>query len=296
MTWAHPTTGVAAHCAPSTLIDPFAGIEGLRDLLDAGFVVAATDYPGMGVPGPNIYLIGEVEGHSVLDAARAAENLTDSGAGNDVLGWGHSQGGQAALFAAQLAPTYAPDLDFLGVAVAAPAVELGALVDDHQDDVSGVTIGSYTLDAYSSAYGQPNQPISLEGTVQPAGIPVVSEIVERCLLTENAAIRKIADPVVGRFFAVDVGTTEPWSSLLAENTPGAVPIGVPMFIAQGQADKLVEPATTANYVQQLCAAGEHVQFDPVADVTHGGIALNAAPKVATWMSDLVAGRTVPDTC
>ena len=50
--WGHPTTGAAATCAPSNGIDPFDLIEGLRALLTAGHVVAATDFPGMGVHGP----------------------------------------------------------------------------------------------------------------------------------------------------------------------------------------------------------------------------------------------------
>ena len=116
--WGHPTTGAAATCAPSNGIDPFDLIEGLRALLTAGHVVAATDFPGMGVQGPNSYLIGRSEGNSVLDAVRAAQNMADTGTtvSNDVLLWGHSQGGHAVLFAAQDAPSYAPELRLRGVA------------------------------------------------------------------------------------------------------------------------------------------------------------------------------------
>ena len=97
--WGHPTTGATAKCAPSNGIDPFDLIEGLRALLTAGYVVAAADFPGMGVQGPNSYLIGQSEGNSVLDAIRAAQNMPDTGtmSSDDVLLWGHSQGGQAVL-------------------------------------------------------------------------------------------------------------------------------------------------------------------------------------------------------
>jgi hypothetical protein len=44
--WAHPTTGVVSPCAPSLARVFFASIQGLRAMLDRGYVVAATDYPG----------------------------------------------------------------------------------------------------------------------------------------------------------------------------------------------------------------------------------------------------------
>src|SRR5215813_8157617 len=43
VSWAHPTTGEYGRCAPSEGLDPFALIEGLHELLDAGYVIAATD-------------------------------------------------------------------------------------------------------------------------------------------------------------------------------------------------------------------------------------------------------------
>jgi hypothetical protein len=56
------------------------------------------------------------------------------------------------LFAAARAPQYAPELDIEAVAVAAPAADLTALLSDHIDDISGVTIGSYTFAAYAEVY------------------------------------------------------------------------------------------------------------------------------------------------
>src|SRR5579871_3361121 len=93
--WAHPTTGVARRCAPS--LSPF-GIEWipqLERLVAQGYIVTATDYPGLGTPGPHPYLVGVSEGRAVLDSARAVRALPDGHASNRVALWGHSQGGQA---------------------------------------------------------------------------------------------------------------------------------------------------------------------------------------------------------
>ena len=56
--WAHRTTGVIQACAPSRRAQLIVEIPGLADMLARGYVVAATDYPGLGTPGPHPYLIG----------------------------------------------------------------------------------------------------------------------------------------------------------------------------------------------------------------------------------------------
>lgn len=149
LAWGHPTTGVAESCAPSRGFDPFIGIEGMRVLLDRGYTIVAADYVGMGTDGPDSYLVGATAGNSVLDSVRAAQHIEGAGAGHKVILWGHSQGGQAALFAAERASRYAPELTIAAVAVAAPAADLGALLTTHVDDVSGATIGSYAFRAYA---------------------------------------------------------------------------------------------------------------------------------------------------
>ncbi|MGA7457096.1 MAG: lipase family protein [Methyloceanibacter sp.] len=94
--WAHPTSGVVEACAPSLMPDVAGMIWGLADMLRQGYVVVATDYPGLGVPGMiHPYLIGVSEGRAVLDSVRAARDLPDAGASNRFAVWGHSQGGQS---------------------------------------------------------------------------------------------------------------------------------------------------------------------------------------------------------
>ena len=292
--WAHPTTGAAAHCAPSAGLDPFAFIEGLRALIAAGYVVAATDYPGMGAEGPNSYLIGESEGRSVLDAARAARALPEAGASADLLLWGHSQGGQAALFAAQDAAAYAPELSLGAVAVAAPATDLAALLDSDAGDVSGLTIASYALDAYSTVYA--DRGATLDSILTPAGVTATPEMADLCLFGQNSELHGIATPLVGSYFTTDPRTVEPWATLLAENSPGASPIGVPVFIAQGDRDTLVSPATTRAYADQRCAAGERVTYSALPGVGHGEVALKSVDRVVQWFGEVRAGQPLESGC
>lgn len=231
--WGHPTAGAVADCAPSSGVDPFDSIEGLKTLLDDGYAVAAADYPGLGVPGQNTYLVGISEANSVLDLVRAAQHLTATGvSGNsDVLLWGHSQGGHAVLFAAQSAKTYAPELKVKAVAVATPAADLGIIFDDDIPDASS-----------------------------------------------------------------DPATTEPWATMLAENTPGATPLGVPLYVAQGASDTLVLPSATQQFVAKQCAGGQHLTFESYPDTGHGLIALKAVPAVTAFFDDVLAGTPPASTC
>jgi pimeloyl-ACP methyl ester carboxylesterase len=93
-------------------------------------VVSVRDYVGLGVDAPHPYLIGQPEGRSVLDAVRAAHQLDGVELEDRTVVWGHSQGGHAALWAGALAPTYAPDVNVIGVAALAPASDLLGLVDN----------------------------------------------------------------------------------------------------------------------------------------------------------------------
>ena len=65
--WAHPTTGIARQCAPSLRDTPLKSIGGLNDLVAAGVVVAATDYPGLGTAGPIGYLVGKGQAYATID-------------------------------------------------------------------------------------------------------------------------------------------------------------------------------------------------------------------------------------
>jgi hypothetical protein len=70
--YGHPTSGVVEKCAPSLMPDNAGLIWGIKSMLAKGYIVVATDYPGLGTPGIHPYLIGVSEGRAVLDSVRAA--------------------------------------------------------------------------------------------------------------------------------------------------------------------------------------------------------------------------------
>ena len=295
VSWGHPTTGIAQRCAPSVGLDPFDLIEGLRDLLAAGYVVAATDYPGMGAAGPGSYLVGGTAGHSVLDAARAARAIPGSDAGARLLLWGHSQGGHAVLFAAQEAAGYAPELQLLGVATAAPAADLGQLLDADIGDVSGVTISAYAFATYASVY-RDTPGATLDTILTPAGAVATSTMAQLCLIGQNQRLHELAQPLIGQYLTADPSTRQPWATLLQQNTPGAARLAVPLFVAQGGADTLVRPEVTARFVARECGFGTHVTTLSIPAADHGFVALDAMPTLLKWFDSVAAGTLGSPNC
>jgi pimeloyl-ACP methyl ester carboxylesterase len=125
--WAHGTTGVADGCEPSATSD-LAQYDGLvAQLLQRGFMVVAPDYEGLGhSPTSNHpYLNRDSEARSMLYAAMAAREQV-AAAGLRWVAMGHSQGGHAALAAAELASeaSQAGGLQLRGVVALAPASNL----------------------------------------------------------------------------------------------------------------------------------------------------------------------------
>lgn len=292
--WAHPTTGVESRCAPSLARVLFRSIQGLQAMLARGYVVAATDYPGLGTVGPHPYLVGESEGRAVLDSVRAARMTPGADVSRDFAVWGHSQGGQAVLFAGILAQSYAPELRLVGVAAAAPATELGTLMQDDLGTSGGDNLTAMTLWSWSRVYGAP-----LSKVVTPAAIPVINQLAGMCIERFFDVLRRrgLSRRLQQSFLSVnDLGATEPWRRLLAENTPGPLSPSVPVFLAQGTADNLVLPSVTRNYADRLCRSGESVVIDWLPGIGHAFAGRDSAEAAVAWMADRFDGAAAPSNC
>lgn len=292
--WAHPTTGIAQHCAPTVLFkDPVAVIPGINEMLARGFVIVATDYPGLGTVGPHPYLVGISEGRAVLDSVRAARELRESRAGDRFVVWGHSQGGQAALFAGELAASYAPELKLLGVAAAAPATDLTELFNDDLGELAGRILGAMVLDSWSQVFKAPMEPY-----VDAAELPDLKAIGENCIDLPHGIIDDLLDnkALPRRIMRVDPTNHEPWKSLAAENSPGKARAGAPLFIAQGMGDTTVDPQVTIAFVKRQCEAGETVKLAEYPGLTHLEIAKASAGAALAWMIERFEGKPAPSTC
>jgi pimeloyl-ACP methyl ester carboxylesterase len=292
--WAHPTTGVVPHCAPSLAIFVFQQMAGLRQLIEQGVVVAATDYPGLGTPGPHPYLVGDSEARAVIDSVRAARNMPGAAAGNSFAVWGHSQGGQASLYTGLIARTYAPELNLVGVAAAAPATSLVTLMGDDFKTSGGKNLTAMTLWSWSRVYGAP-----IDKVVVPEAMPTVDQLANECIesIFDIMARRRTEKPLEQHFLSVsNIAVVEPWRSLAVRNTPGVLSPRIPLFLAQGTIDDIVRPEVTRAYMARQCRAGSKVAMMWVQGVGHAFVARDSADAAVNWMMDRFAGQPAPSDC
>ncbi|MFF8414607.1 lipase family protein [Streptomyces omiyaensis] len=294
--WAHGTTSVDTTCAPSLLKRPFAAgaLPALDGIVKAGWALVATDYVGLGTKGPHPYLIGQGEARSVLDAVRAARQLDSAKLSDQTVVWGHSQGGHAALWTGQIAPSYAPDVPLAGVAALAPASDLTALVANLDTVPGGAIFASYVFTGYRDHYPE----VTAGQYLRPASRVLVREWAGRCLAEPEvfvsiASSLMIDKPVFSRSL-----TSGPFGTHLEENTPRGR-IGVPVLIAQGETDQLVLPRVQRAYADAACAAGNRVDYRTYPGLDHTGVVGNTSPllpQLLAWTADRFHGRPAPTTC
>jgi acetyl esterase/lipase len=291
--WAHPTTGVVQDCAPSLQSRWRKTIPGLDEMVKAGWVVVATDYPGLGTPGVHPYLVGASAARSVVDSVRAARNVKEAEAGDRFVVWGHSQGGHAALFTGQLSASLAPELKLVGVAAAAPATDLAKLLQLDLDSKLGKVLASEAVWSWSRIYDTP-----MSKVVYPGAIPIVDKVAANCIRDPGEGLVAFSDSLGLRdgFLTVALAAAEPWGAIMKENSPGDAPMGAPVFISQGTIDEVVRPQITAVYAGGLCAQGTAVRYLSVPDEGHMLVAFHTAKDAVAWMADRFAGKPAPDEC
>ena len=299
--WAHGTSGFAAPCAPSLFTDAGGGsgpylIPALGRYLKAGYVIAAADYQGLGVAdGVHPYLLGASEGMAVLDATRAARQVSGLHTSGTVIIYGHSQGGHAALFAGQMAPSYAPELHVIGVVAAAPATGLSTLMA-----VIGAPVGAQFMPfsipaAYSWTKTYDDLPIN--DVFSAAGARFASTEVTRGCSDQVAAAIVVHHLRPAQVFVQGAEDDPVVVAHARANDPGTVRTPVPMLVVQGTADGTVPPALTDSFVTtKACPMGDTVQYLHVKGATHGTVVFEAAPTIVTWMDARLAGEPAPTTC
>lgn len=291
--WAHPTTGVVKRCAPTRLPGLAGSIQGLDHLADKGYIIVATDYVGLGTDPHHPYLIGETAAATILDSVRAVRQLKHARASNSFAVWGHSQGGHAALFTGLYAKSYAPELNLVGVAAAAPATDLMALFEADRNTSSGRSLTSMSLLSWSRVFGLP-----IDEFVHDHAKHHFEALAEDCIqtLSDLQKLDRDEKALERQFLKTDPLKHPDVRELMERNTPGQLHPGTPVFISQGTADDLVLPSITKKYVRHLCDGGAHVDVHVMPGVSHMYAARDSAYRAVSWIHSRFSGHPPTNDC
>ncbi|MFW1673937.1 alpha/beta fold hydrolase [Acinetobacter baumannii] len=307
--WAHGTTGVADVCAPSKAALADSTKDLISKLLAAGYVVVAPDYEGLGTPGIHPFLNVKSEAFSITDAVVATRNYLSQRNLLTSKKWvtvGHSQGGHAALGAAQYASR--AQLDYKGTVAVAPASNLGSILVDGETQVANapidIKIGTYAqLDTYTAlvtAGIRNTQPSFDYGQV------FTSQISSIAAQAENLC----SGPLYGAFYegmsnyakdhngTLD-GFTRTQPNFMAvplvktfldkDSQPLQVKVTTPIIIYQGIADPTVPKLATDLLISNATAVGTKINNYVTGNWDHGtAMSSNVDNIVGNVQSLLVA--------
>lgn len=289
VSWAHRTTGIADSCAPSKIVTSPPSSTYVKNFqaetthwVKEGYVVAQTDYQGLGTAGMHPYVIGVSEGRSVIDIVSAARGL-DRRVGKTWAAIGHSQGGHAALWAAALAKSYAPGLKLKGAAPLAPGSHFGeqsAVLDTLDSNPLG------GLPALIIAAILDDQGIAPETVFSDAAMALYPQIEQVCLdkLSQPDSFGGLGLKAHIRD-GVDIA---PLAAALSANDPEDLTVPVPLLIAQGKDDSTVFPTLTDQLVADYRSRKMKVTYRTYAGVDHNDV-VQASRKDADRFLDKVLG-------
>jgi alpha-beta hydrolase superfamily lysophospholipase len=310
--WAHGTEGGGRNCAPSlaaepavdlvdyfTYTSPFqqdVGIPALTEFLDAGYVVVATDYQGLGTPGVQQYTVLDSEANNVWDSVKAAQQIDETEASDDMVVLGWSQGGGASVWMGQNTD-YGKPLNLLGSAALAPAADNGpqfarqvpAGPQDATSPAHAVALQLNVFRGFLAAYPE----LDASGVVTKAGEEALAGAGVQCV---NHLAYVINSNLTDYASLLQPSIPSDWQKRLDENTAGYSAPTAPVLVMQGTADTVVNPNGTSQYYERACGFGMPVQYTIYSGATHQTIPRYAKGEYVSWIADRFAGAEAPTTC
>ncbi|MEU0596962.1 lipase family protein [Streptomyces sp. NPDC006393] len=287
LSWLHGTTGVADACAPS--LD--SATSPAHDYLQAmqqtlvpwvrrGYAVTKTDYQGLGTDGAHSYLIGEAEARAAADLTRAAHELSGR-LSDEWVANGHSQGGHAAVYTAELAARWTPELRLLGAVALAPGSQLSTAVPALRT-MPAAGVSSFIPLIVRGV--ETATDLTDDDLLTPRAVELMADADTECIgqLREADSWGSLKTDEI---FRKDVDLSA-FDKVLADNEPGTLAPPVPVLLAQGGQDTVIQPAWTAALRRQLVARGVDVTYLTYPDADHRGVLSASLPDVSRWVDGL----------
>jgi cell division septation protein DedD len=298
----------------------------LPPLLSQGWAVVVPDYEGL----LSAYTVGLQAGHAALDGIRAAESFAvshpefaiDVDADTPVGLWGYSGGGLATAWTAELARTYAPELNIVGVAAGGVPPDVTA-VAKHLDGTALSAIELAGTVGMSQAYPE----LSTISKTDQATMDMRDFFFHNCLeqtLVSQYACQTLdtyttvpdaldlewVQEILSRNHLGNVCSTSPFQTCLADSDcggggtcrikhPGVSPTDTHapgVYIYHAVNDELIPMAAVNTLVSQYCGAGVAVTYyqDPASD--HNSLAGSGGPAAVDYLAARFAGVVAPSTC
>jgi pimeloyl-ACP methyl ester carboxylesterase len=290
--YGHPTTGIRSECAPS--LDPM--LLGLSTtvtgLVKAGFVVAVSDYQGLGLDRTyHPYLDATTEGHNLIDSVRAARKLIP-GTSDRWAAFGGSEGGQAAWAANELAAEYGGGLNLVGSASYSAPLAIDGFADAAVDGTLTSEQRLALLQILTSLAKE-----SADFSLDDYRRGVASAKQEALLACKGPEITERED-LANQLSADDMRPINPQAAdslrtRLQEMSLPRLAATAPMLIVYGGQDQIVPPTWTDRALDAACRKGDIIQIELQPDKGHADVDGGTA---FPWVNDRFAGVPPRNDC
>lgn len=289
------TQGIADKCAPSRQMGMGTEYEGISvaSALAAKHPVVVVDYMGLGTEGTHHYVNRVEEGRSVLDAARAVQQLDGSeiDADTQLQLRGYSQGGHATTAALELQKEWAPELNVVSTSA-------GAVPTDLYKTVSGLS-SVYTAFALYGVVGFADQAdIDLSEFLNEKGQKVVAETADKCTvqaLLSTAFTNGKSLTKNGESFPEVID--EHFTDIVDRQRLGKAEVpDIPLLVNHSRLDDVISFDQGKELASTWCRAGHKVAFEDNLGPTHLGGYVAALPRIETFTSRTFAGKAPLDSC
>ncbi|SNS59636.1 Secretory lipase [Sphingopyxis indica] len=291
--WAHGTVGIGDDCAPSRNVRSLRDRTYLNHWLAEGYAVVATDYQGLGSPGPHPYLDSRAAAYSTLDAIRAVQG-GGFGLSGKVLIVGQSQGAGAAFATAGYAPDYAPDVDVRGtIATGIPNLAAAASAGTDPDAADKVDrIIAYLL-YIASAAQQIDPKYDPAAVLTDRAMPAFAEAADTCVVD---MFKAVVDAGLTRANSFKGDFWRYYAPVLKHAGYPTLKITTPVFIGTGSEDVDTPAPMQRALVESACAAGSTIEAHVYPGLDHSATLNRSSADSRIFARQAIAGKPVAATC
>ncbi|GAA3228323.1 lipase family protein [Actinocorallia longicatena] len=312
------TMGQGDQCSPSFALQYPATLTGdtvsvgyedlaIYRILSAGAAVVVTDYVGLGATDRLHTYVNRLDGaHALLDAVRAARTLpgTSLTSASKVALYGYSQGGGASAAAAELQPSYAPDVSLAGAYSGAPPADLAAVTKGIDGSALAGALG-WSINGF--AQSDPDLRDVIDANTNAKGKAALTDLSTMCVgdAVFNYAFASSKDWTSNGKPLSDIIAADPKAkAVLDKQRIGKLRPTTPVRLATGVEDDIVPHAQARQLAIDWCLRLANVTYVPVKlpDLGDGTLLNHVAPLLTdqgdaiTWLTDRLSGKGVISNC
>jgi hypothetical protein len=292
----HILTGVNARCAPSLAAELGGYAAILSFFASTGYVVAMSDYEGLGVDGfQHMPLQAATLGNNLIDSVRAARRIVPT-ASTRWAAYGIGQGALAAWAAADRASTYGQGLEMVGAVAVSPLANMSGMADAAERGALPRELYYLYLSVLDSLAKKPAG-VSWDDYTSPR-VKGNVDVSARCAPLDPAAVTQ----AVAALGPNDIRPRDAAAAarLRDEIANAAVPLdaggpAAPVLVVYATEDPTVPAAWIEDAVRTACQRSNPIEVNRRIGDTNTSNDL-VTQLALSWLKERFDGRRVSDVC